>query len=111
MPSAHKFDRTTQISLSSSSDETQIQVVQRYPASLRAILHFLPGAWGAMIGAAVAASVGVTALGTVGVGVAAAAIGMGIGRSIWQTVARRSERQVEEIATALVTATGDITEG
>ena len=111
IPSAHKFDRTTQISLSSNSDETQIQVVQRYPAGLRAILHFLPGSWGALIGGAVAASMGVTAIGTIGVGVGAAAIGMGIGRSIWQLVARRSERQVEEIATALVTATGEITEG
>ena len=54
---------------------------------------------------------GVTAIGTIGVGVGAAAIGMCLGRSIWQLVARRSERQVEEIATALVTATGEITEG
>lgn len=106
--SAHKFAHTTQISLSSNSGETQIQVAQRYPAGLRAVLHFIPAAWGAMLGAGVAASTG--AIGMVGVGVAAAALGIGIGRGIWQLLARRSERQVEEVATALANAASDITE-
>lgn len=107
--SAHKFAHTTQISLSSSSGETQIQVAQRYPASLRAVLHFLPAAWGAMFGAGVAASMG-SGIGALGAGVAAAALGLGIGRGIWQLLARRSEQQVEEVATALATAAGEITD-
>jgi hypothetical protein len=107
----HKFDRTLQVSLSSGQDETQVQVVQRYPAGLRAILHFLPGAWGAMIGAAVGASVGVVPIAAIGATIGAAALGMGIGRSIWQTLARRSEREVERVATELVTAANELTEG
>lgn len=106
----HKFDRTLQVSLSSGQDETQVQVVQRYPAGLRAILHFLPGAWGAMIGAAVGASVGVVPIAAIGATVGAAALGMGIGRSIWQTLARRSEREVERVATELVAAANELTE-
>lgn len=104
----HKFDRTTQISLSSTSDETQIQVVQRYPDGLRAMLHFLPGAWGGMLGAGVAASVGIAPLAIVGATVGAALLGAGIGRTIWQTIARRSEREVERIASQLVTAAGEM---
>jgi hypothetical protein len=42
----HKFDRTMQVSLSAKKEETQIQVVQRYPSGLRAILHFGPGRGG-----------------------------------------------------------------
>ncbi len=105
----HGLDRRTQVSLSSDNNETQIQVVQRYPAGLRAMLQFLPGVWGAAIGAAVAASLGVTAVGTIGVGVGAATVGLGIGRSIWQMLARRGERQVERIVSALVAAAGKIT--
>lgn len=108
MSSGHKL---TQVSLSSSKDETQIRVVQRYPAGLRAILHFLPGAWGAALGAAIAASLGVASIGTIGIGVGAATLGIGIGRSIWQMLARRSERQVEKVATALVAAAGEMTDG
>lgn len=104
----HKFDRTTQISLSSTRDETQIQVVQRYPDGLRAILHFLPGAWGGMLGAGVAASVGIAPLAVIGATVGAAVVGAGIGRTIWQTIARRSEREVERISTHLVTAAGEM---
>ena len=110
--SGHKFDRTTQISLSSTNDETQIQVVQRYPAGFRAFLHLLPGAWGAMIGGAVAASVAIPAIGAIGLGVAVggAALGVGIGRGIWHMMSRRSERQVEKVVTELVTAAGEITD-
>jgi hypothetical protein len=104
----HKFDRTTQVSLSSTDEETQIQVVQRYPSGLRAVLHFLPGTWGGMLGAGVAASVGIAPLAVIGVTAGAAVLGASIGRTIWQTIARRSEREVQRIATQLVTAAGDM---
>jgi hypothetical protein len=107
----HKFDRTLQVSLSSADEETQIQVVQRYPSGLRAVLHFLPGAWGGMIGAAVGASVGIAPIAVIAATVGAAALGMGIGRGIWQTMARRSEREVERVATELVTAANEMSEG
>jgi len=46
----HKFDRTTQVSFMAKADETQIQVVQRYPAGIRAVLHLIPGLWGGLSG-------------------------------------------------------------
>jgi hypothetical protein len=110
IPSGHKFDRTTQVSLSSNTSETQIQVVQRYPGALRAVLHFLPGAWGAMIGGAVVASSGASALAALGMGLGAAAIGMGIGRGIWELVARRSEGHVERIVAAVAEEAGTMEE-
>ena len=107
----HKFDRTMQVSLSTTDEETQIQVVQRYPSGLRAILHFLPGTWGGMIGAAVAASLAVPPAAAIGIGVGAAALGVGIGRSVWQMLARRSAREVQRVTSELATAAREMADG
>jgi len=106
----HKFDRTTQVSIHSKSDETQIQVVQRYPSGLRTVLHALPGLWGAGIGVGVAASAGGIST-AVGVGIVAgvAALGVGIGRGIWSLLARRNAAEVERVADALANAAREVT--
>ncbi len=104
----HKFDRTTQVSLSVRSDETQIQVVQRYPSGLRTVLHLLPGAWGGMIGGAVAASAGVTALAGIGIGVGAVALGIGIGHGVWQMLAGRNAREAQRVASEVARAARDL---
>lgn len=98
IPRGHKFDRTMQVSFAVKNEETQIQVVQRYQSAFRAILHFLPGAWGGMIGGGVAASLGVPAVPGIAIGVGAIALGVGIGRSVWQVLARRSAREVQRLA-------------
>ena len=102
----HKFDRTTQVSLSSNAQETQIQVVQRYPAGLRIILQALPGAWGAMFGAGIALGSRIGPLAVIGVGLGALALGVSLGRWAWFTIARRSERRVQDLAARLVEAAG-----
>lgn len=108
----HKFDRTTQVSIHSKADETQIQVVQRYPSGLRTVLHALPGMWGAMIGGALAASAGGISTATgVGLGLGLAAVGVGIGRSIWTVLARRSAAEAERVADALVAAAREASSG
>jgi hypothetical protein len=104
----HKPGRTMQVSLSAKNEETQIQVVQRYPPGVRVMLHALPATWGGMIGIAVAASLGVAAVGWIGLGVGTAAVGMGIGRSIWQMLAQRNAREVEQVASALATAANEM---
>lgn len=104
----HKFDRTTQVSLSANDAETQIQVVQRYASGLRAMLHGLPTAWGAMIGGAIAASAAVVPVVGIGLGLGGAALGLGIGRSVWQAMARRSAREVERVAGELAEAAKDL---
>ncbi|HSM16410.1 MAG TPA: hypothetical protein VK845_05350 [Gemmatimonadales bacterium] len=106
----HKFDRTTQVSLTAADRETQIQVVQRYPSGFRAVLHGLPTAWGAMIGGAVAASVAVAPLVGIGIGLGGAALGLGIGRSVWQMLARKSAREVERVAGELAEAAREMAE-
>jgi hypothetical protein len=98
----HRLDRTTQVSLSASGGETQIQVVERYPSGFRALLHFLPGAWGGMAGVIVAgATKSGLPLGAAAV-LAGVALGVSIGRAVWRGLARRSERRVDEVATELV---------
>lgn len=94
----HKFDRTMQVTVSPTDDETRIQVVGRYPSGFRALLHGLPGLWGAMFGASAAASAGLGALAVLGGGVGAAIVGVGIGRAIWHGVSRRSARLVDDVA-------------
>ena len=106
----HRFDRTMQVSLSAKDQETQIQVVQRYPSGLRAILHGLPTAWGAMIGGAIAASVAVVPVVGIGIGLGGAALGLGIGRSVWQMLARKSAREVERVAGELAEAAREMAE-
>ena len=98
----HKFDRTTQVSFTPTGHETQIQVVQRYPDALRFILHLLPGAWGGMIGLAVGGTSGLATLPWVAAVAGTAAVGVGIGRAIWNRMARKSADQVEEVAAVLV---------
>lgn len=101
----HKFDRTTQVSFVSKPDETQIQVVQRYPSGLRAVLQLVPGLWGAGIGFGVAAGAGGISTATgVGIVAAVAAVGTGLGRAIWTGLARRNAREVERVADELVAA-------
>lgn len=106
----HKFDRTMQVSLSATDEETQIQVVQRYPSGMRAILHGLPTAWGAMIGGAVAASVAVVPVAGIALGVGGAALGFGIGRSVWHMLTRKSAREVERVASELAEAAREMAE-
>lgn len=96
-----KFDPTMQVSLSSHGDETQIQVVRRYPQAIRALLHLLPPVWGAAIGGAVVSGAGLAIVPAVGVVVAAGGLALGFGRSVWRAMSRRSARKAEEVAGAL----------
>lgn len=98
----HKFDRMTQVSFSRAGQETQVQVVQRYPDILRFILHLLPGAWGGGIGLSVVGSAGIAFLPGAAAAAGGAAIGLGIGRAIWNRIARKNTDQVEALATTLV---------
>ncbi len=98
------MDRSTQVSLTVQGDETQMQVVERHPARLRTILHLLPASWGLMIAGAIAASPGVGPVSGIGLAVAGAITGLGLGRSVWQALARRRARDTEELAEAIAAA-------
>lgn len=100
----NKFGRMTQVSFAKTGGETQIQVVQRYQEDLRGLLHLLPGAWGGGIGLAIVGSAGMALLPAVVAGAGGIAIGVSVGRAIWNSIARKNARQVEDLATTLVQA-------
>ncbi len=104
----HKFDRTTQVSLTVKPDETQIQVVQRYPSGFRAVLHLLPTMWSGMLGAGLAASSQVSALAGTAIGLGAGLLGFGIGRTIWRVMAGRSARDTQRVANEIALAAAEV---
>lgn len=104
----HKFDRTTQVSLTVKPEETQIQVVQRYPSNFRMVLHLLPTMWSAMLGAGLAASSQVTALAGAGIALGAGLLGLGIGRTLWRAAAGRSARETRRVANEIALAAADL---
>ena len=106
-PDQH-FDPTTQVSLVPKQGETQILVVQRHPAAMRALLHILPPIWSGALFAAIAA--GMKAGDSfIAMGLAIfAMIGVAIGHVIWQTIGERSERKVRDVADTLAIAARDL---
>lgn len=104
----HKFDRTTQVSFSTDQGETQIQVVQRYPSSLPAILHLVPGLWGGALGGAVVASAATGGAAALGIAVASVLGGAAIGRAIWTLLSRRNAAQAQRLADDLAEAAREL---
>ncbi|MEO8480166.1 MAG: hypothetical protein ABI542_11100 [Gemmatimonadota bacterium] len=98
------MDRSTQVSLTVQGDETQMQVVERHPARLRTMLHLIPASWGLMIAGGIAASPGVGPVSGIGLALGGAIAGLGLGRSVWQALARRRARDAEELASTLADA-------
>ncbi len=104
VPDGHHFTPITQVSFTPVGAETHIQVSRRYAPPARALVHLLPGAWGAMLGFTIGSSAGLALLpGAVAVAVAAAA-GVAVGRGVWQLVARRNHARVAGLAAELVAA-------
>jgi hypothetical protein len=95
-----------QVAITPADGETRIQVSSRYADRLRYIFNFLPGAWGGMIGFAVAVSAGLGALPVAAVIGGSAVVGMGIGRALWNAMAGRTAAEVRDIADELAERAG-----
>ncbi len=95
-----------QVAITPGDGETRIQVSSRYADRLRYIFNFLPAVWGAMIGVAVAVSAGLGTLPVAAVVAGSAATGMGIGRGLWNAMARRSATEVRDMADELAERAG-----
>jgi hypothetical protein len=108
VPRGHKFDATTQVSLSVRPDETQVQVVQRASSKLRVISHILPTMWGAMIGGAIAASAVLSAPVGVAVGIGTALLGLSAGHLTWRSIANRGARDARRIANEVALAAAEL---
>ena len=105
-----RFDPTTQVSLSTKDGETQIVVVRRHPAVIRALVHIMPGLWSGALTAAISAGFNAAgALIALG-GISVALIGVVIGHAIWQVIGERSDRKVRDVADTLAAAARDLAE-
>jgi hypothetical protein len=104
-----KFDPTTQVSFVPRPGETQILVVRRHPAVMRALLHILPPIWSGALYAAIAAGMK-AGDSVIGIGFAiCAVIGLIAGHLIWQATGERSARQIQDVADTLASAARDFT--
>lgn len=103
-----RFDPTTQVSLVPKRDETQILVVRRHPAMMRAFLHILPPIWSGALFTAIAAGMHADGPFIAIVFALFALIGAGIGHSIWQVIGERSSQKVQEVADTLAAAARDL---
>lgn len=106
-----RFDPTTQVSLVPKRDETQILVVRRHPAAMRAFLHILPPIWSGALFIVIAKGGFHAADSVLAIGFALfALIGVGIGHSIWQLIGERSAQKVREVADTLAATARDLAE-
>lgn len=102
----HHFNSTTQVALTPSGRDTQIQVAQRLSPRLQRVLHILPGAWSAMIAGAIVASAGVGTGPALAILAGSVGVGVAIGRGIWNHLAKRSSARVERLAAELTHEAG-----
>ncbi len=99
--SAEPHRWTTQVTFSAEGGETRIAVHERAADGLRQVFHALPGLWGGMLGLAAGMTAGLAAAPVVAFVGAGAAIGFGIGRSVFAWRSRESAERVESLARGL----------
>jgi hypothetical protein len=93
--------RSTLVSLTPTSGETTVQVVEKAVPRLRRIFHLIPAAWGVMISTAVLASAGLGPAASVAAALGGMAAGGGLGRLSWTLLSARSRARVERMANTL----------
>lgn len=103
-----RLQSTTQVVITPGEDETQIQVTQRQPARLPALLHLLPAGWGAMGGVAVMGSLGLAAVPAFAAVVSGMVVGGAVGRGLWYLAAGRTARRVARLAGELAEEAGPL---
>lgn len=91
-----------QVSLEPGTDETLIRVEERWTDRIRAVVHGLPTAWGAMFGLPLGGELLGGGIAWIVAPVFLAAVGFVLGRLVWEAMARRSGTRTwalaEEIA-------------
>jgi hypothetical protein len=93
--------RSNLVSITRERGETRIQVVEKAAPRIRRVFHFLPAAWGMMIATPIIGSIGIGVGGAlVGVGLGIA-VGAAAGRAAWTMLSASSARRVERLAGAL----------
>jgi len=93
--------QSTQVSITPTSGETTIQVVEKSKARLKAVLHGVPAGWGFIAAAGVAGSAGLPAALAAVSFVVGAGLGAGAGRLAWNWISGRSASRVERLAEEL----------
>lgn len=90
-----------QVVVQPTETETVIRVEERYTDRLRAVMHLLPALYGAgggvALGGAWAGSAPVAGL----IALAGSAVGLGVGRALWNALRSRSRRRVDRLSERL----------
>lgn len=92
---------STQVALTPAGGQTRIQVVEKARPRLRRVVHFPPMAWGAMLGAPVAAALEPGAAGLAVIVAGAVVAGAAAGRLTWRILSGRAHARVERMGAAL----------
>jgi hypothetical protein len=82
--------KSTQVSLTPRAGERMIQVVEKTEPHLASVIQIVPGAWGGIIGLAVASPLGLGGLGIAAAVVGGVAVGVTAGRLAWARVSEGS---------------------
>jgi hypothetical protein len=99
--------KSTQVSVTPRAGETMIQVVEKTEPHLASVLQIVPGAWGGIIGLAVASPLGLGGLGIAAVVAGGVAVGFTAGRLAWARVSEGSRARVERLAAELAQTARD----
>ncbi|MEM7417658.1 MAG: hypothetical protein AAF389_19375 [Gemmatimonadota bacterium] len=100
----------TQVTVTPKGGQTSIDVMEKTPARLRRVVHFLPVAW-SLIGALPLMEATPGVLPTIAIGAAALVAGTAVGRAAFSLLSNRSEARVKRLAADLADAANRASEG
>lgn len=95
----------TQVTVTPGGGQTSIDVMEKTPARLRRVVHFLPIAW-SLVGALPLMETTVGVLPTLAIGGAALVAGAALGRAAFSLLSSRSEARVKRLAADLAAVGG-----
>jgi len=98
----------TEVSIGSEMGKTRVDVEGSYPRQMRSLLHLIPGAMGLTAAVSVGAPAGLFGAPLVAVALGGGALGVVLGRGIWEVVARTTSRLTRALADEIAAVAADL---
>lgn len=95
---------TTAVSVSDQKGRARIDVEGSYPNQMRSLLQLIPGAMGLTAAVSLAAPVGLVGAALVAAALGGGAVGVAVGRGIWEVVAKSTTRATRKLADDIAAA-------
>lgn len=95
---------TTEVSLSDQKGRARIDVEGSYPTQMRPLLQLIPGAMGLTAAVSLAAPAGLVGAALVAVALGGGALGVAVGRGIWEVVAKSTTHATRKLADDIAAA-------